>query len=299
LPIQYADFAVWQREWLRGAVLERQLAYWRSRLDRLPTLALPTDRPRPPRQTFDGASITFPLPPALGPDLKQLARDEGVTLFQLLLAAFAALLFHVTGGEDIPIGSPVANRSRRELEGLIGLFVNAIVFRVDLSGRPTFRELVGRVRSLTLDAYAHQDLPFEQLVAEVQPHRDLSRHSLFQVVFVLQDNPVERQEVRGLTLKQLENESWHVKFDLVVNMWESEDGLVAWWEYNSGLFDRATIAAMHERYARLLAGIVQRPDQAVDALDILSPEEIAFLNSASQLPALERDFAFDAMNASA
>ncbi len=259
LPIQYADFAAWQREWLRGDVLERQLAYWRTRLERLPALELPTDRPRPPVQTFDGASAQFTLPRDLGERLKALARQEGATLFQLLLAGFATLVHHVSGADDLPIGSPVVNRGRRELEELIGFFVNTVILRVDLTGRPAFRELLRRVREVTLDAYAHQDLPFEQLVAELQPERDLSRHALFQTVFVLQDNPVERQEVRGLTLRQLDIESWHVKFDLVVNMWDSQDGLVVWWEYNSGLFDRQSIQELFERFARLLDAITARP----------------------------------------
>jgi hypothetical protein len=294
LPVQYVDFAAWQRDWLRGDRLERQLTYWKSRLDRLPVLDLPTDRPRPPVQTFDGASIQFALPRELGDRLKQLARQEGATLFQLLLAAFATLLHHVSGAEDLPIGSPVVNRGRRELESLIGLFVNTMILRVDLSGRPSFRQLIHRVRDVSIDASAHQDLPFEQLVAELRPERDLSRHALFQIVFVHQDNPVERQEIQGLTLRQIDIDSWHVKFDLVVNTWESQDGLVVWWEYNSALFDRSTIETLFERYARVLAAVVDAPDARVDEIEILDPAELAILSADAALPALAREFEFTA-----
>jgi hypothetical protein len=292
LPIQYGDFAAWQRQWLRGDTLDRQLAYWRAQLDRAPVLELPTDRPRPAVQTFDGASIQFTLPRELGDRLHGLAREEGVTRFQLLLSAFAALLHQITGAEDVLIGSPVANRNRRELEDLIGFFVNTVILRVNLSGRPTFRELLRRVRQTTLEAYAHQDLPFEQLVAALQPKRDLSRHALFQVVFVLQDNPVERQDVPGLTLRQLDTDSYHVKFDLVVNAWDGQDGLTVWWEYNSTLFDRDTIAALFDRYVRLLSGVVDRPSAAVDELEILSAGELAQLAADPSVPALDGEFAW-------
>ena len=156
------------------------------------------------------------------------------------------------------------------------------------------RELLRRVREVTLEAYAHQDLPFEQLVAELQPERDLSRHALFQTVFVLQDNPVERQELPGLTLRQLDIESWHVKFDLVVNAWDSQDGLVVWWEYNSGLFDRESIGGLFDRYARVLAAIAADPGATVDDLDILTADERALADADLAVPALARDFSFEA-----
>ena len=294
LGVQYLDFAAWERRWLTGDVLARELAYWRTRLEALPTVALPSDRPRPRIQTFEGASMQRVLPADLGERLNRLAREEGATLFPVLLAAFAALVGAMTGATDVPIGSPVANRSRRELEDLVGLFVNTVVLRIDLSGRPTFRELVRRVRDVAFEAHAHQDLPFEKLVAEMQPARDLSRHALFQVVFVLQDNPVEREEIRGLTLRQMPIDSWHVKFDLVVNMWDSQEGLVVWCEYNSGLFEPETVSSLVERFHRVLASVVAAPDARVDGLEILSPEELELLAIEPSFPALDRDFAFGA-----
>jgi non-ribosomal peptide synthetase component F len=292
LAVQYADFAAWQRGWLKGEPLDRQLAYWRTKLDRLPLLELPTDRPRPQVQMLDGASVQATIPRALADRLKRVAREEGATLFHVLLAGFAVLLHHVTGADDLPIGSPVANRGRRELEALVGFFVNTVILRVDLSGRPTGRDLVRRVRELSLDASAHQDLPFEQLVAELQPERDLSRHALFQTVFVLQDTPVERQEIQGLTLRQLELASWHVKFDLVINMWDSQDGLVVWAEYATALFERATIVSLIARYERVLAALAGGLDRPVDDLELLAPDELALLAADASVPALSHDFAF-------
>lgn len=294
LTIQYGDFAAWQRAWLSGERLDRQIAYWRQRLAALPVLDLPTDRPRPPLQTFDGASLQCSVPRDTVERLSRLARQEGATIFHVLLAGFAALLHQVTGADDLPIGSPVANRGHRELESLIGLFVNTVVLRLDVSGRPTFRELVRRARETSLDAAAHQDLPFEQLVAELQPARDLSRHALFQVVFVHQDNPVERQEVPGLSLRQLDTESWHVKFDLVVNTWEAQHELVVWWEYNSALFDRATIAGLFDRYARLLSAVADAPETGVADIDIFTAEELAHVAADPSVPALALEFDFAA-----
>ncbi|RMF36691.1 MAG: non-ribosomal peptide synthetase, partial [Chloroflexi bacterium] len=187
LPIQYADFALWQREWLQGEVLEEQLAYWKQQLSGSPpVLELPTDRPRPPVQSFRGAHRPFMLPRPLSQAIKALCRREGVTPFMLLLAAFQTLLHRYTGQDDISVGTPIANRNRAEIEGLIGYFANTLVLRTDLSGDPPFRELLKRVREVALGAYAHQDLPFEMLVDALQPERDLSHTPLFQVMFVLQ-----------------------------------------------------------------------------------------------------------------
>jgi acyl carrier protein len=192
LPIQYADFTLWQRAWLRGEVLEAQLSYWRRQLAAAPiTLELPTDRPRPALQTFRGRTQALLLPEALSGALKALSQQEGVTLFMTLLAAFKVLLFRYTGQDDIVVGTPIANRNRGEIEGLIGFFVNTLVLRTDLRGNPSFRELLHRVRKVTLGAYAHQDLPFEVLVEKLQPERDLSRNPLFQIMFVLQNAPAE------------------------------------------------------------------------------------------------------------
>ena len=187
LSIQYADFAVWQREWLQGEVLQSQLSYWKKQLDDIPILNLPTDRPRPPRQSFYGARQSITVPQPLTAAINELSHGEGVTPFMTLLAAFQVLLYRYSGQEDVIVGSPIANRSRIELEPLIGFFVNTLVLRADLSGNPTFREFLLRVRDVCLGAYAHQDLPFEKLVEELKPERDSSRNPLFQVMFVLQN----------------------------------------------------------------------------------------------------------------
>jgi aspartate racemase len=291
LTIQYVDFARWQRAWLSGDVLERQLAYWRRQLSGLAPLDLPFDRPRGPVQTFAGRSVSFTLPADLSADLKATSRELGVTLFMLLLAAFKSLVYLYTDQRDIAVGSPSLNRVRPEVEPLIGFFVNTVVLRTRLEGTMTFRELVARVRETTLEAFAHQDVPFEQLVAEIQPRRDLSRHALFQVVFVLQDNPVERQEIAGLTLRQLEVESTHVKFDLVVNVWPAQDALVVWWEYNSDLFEASTIGQMSADFEALLRDIVRHSDSRLDDLTILTPHERAALAADVRVRELDRDFA--------
>ena len=195
LPIQYADFAVWQREWLQGKNLEEQLTFWKEQLRDITTLELPTDHPRPPVQTFHGATHTVQLPKELTEALQGLSRKEGVTLFMTLLTAFQGLLHRYTGQDDIVVGTPIANRNRAEIEGLIGFFVNTLVMRTDTSGNPVFRELLKQVRKSTLDAYAHQDLPFEKLIKELQPERDLSRNPIFQVMFALQNVPVSTLEL--------------------------------------------------------------------------------------------------------
>ncbi|KKK44340.1 hypothetical protein LCGC14_3167270, partial [marine sediment metagenome] len=200
LPIQYADFAHWQQQWLQGEVLETQLDYWKEQLvGGLPVLQLPTDRPRPAVQTFRGEKQSLLLPKELCETLKALSRREGVTLFMTLLAAFKTLLYRYTGQEDMVVGSPIAGRTRVEFEGLIGFFVNTLVLRTSLSGNPSFRELLGRVSDVTQGAYAHQDLPFEKLVEVLQPERSLSYSPLFQVMFVLMNAPQEALDLPGLT----------------------------------------------------------------------------------------------------
>ncbi|HEY9513105.1 MAG TPA: condensation domain-containing protein, partial [Rhodanobacter sp.] len=181
LPIQYADFAIWQREWLAGTVLEEQVSYWRERLADVPMLQLPTDRPRPAVQSFRGAYYRFSIPARLDAGLRALARERGVTLFMLLLAGFEVLLARYSGQDDLVVGTPIANRNRAEFEKLIGFFANTLVLRTDVSGDPPFLELLERVKQTALGAYAHQDLPFEMLVEKLHPHRDLSRNPLFQV----------------------------------------------------------------------------------------------------------------------
>ncbi len=273
LPLQYADFAHWQRQWLQGEVLETQLVYWQQQLEDLPVLHLPTDRPRPAVQSYRGATQYLELSPSLTQALLALCQQQGVTLFITLLAAFQTLLYRYTGLEDIPVGSPIANRNRREIEGLIGFFVNSLVMRTNLSGNPTFQELLLRVREVALGAYAHQDLPFERLVEELQPQRDLSHTPLFQVMFALQSAPTPPLEFVGLTLNLLEVESTTAKFDLTLSIENTEQGLKGSLEYNTDLFDAATITRMLQHYRILLEGIIAAPEQRLSDLALLSPEE--------------------------
>ena len=271
IPVQYADFARWQREWLRGEVLERQLAYWKEQLAGLPPLLeLPTDRPRPAAQTFQGALQWFEFPRDLSKAIKDLCQQEGVTLFMTLLAAFQTLLYRYTGQEDISVGTPIANRSWSELEGLIGFFVNTLVMRTDLSGEQPFRELLKQVREVAMGAYAHQDLPFETLVDAMQPERDLSHSPLFQVMFVLQNGPMEFLELPGLTLTSLEVDGGTAKFDLALSMLEKEDKLQGALEYNTDLFDGATIQRMLGHFQRLLEEILADPDRPISTLPLLT-----------------------------
>jgi amino acid adenylation domain-containing protein/FkbM family methyltransferase len=278
LPVQYADFAVWQRQWLGGAVLEDQLAYWRSQLAGAPeVLALPLDRPRPAVPSSRGARQSFVLPAALGRQLAALAHQEECTLFMLLLAAFQTLLHRYSGQDDIVVGSPIAGRTRAQTRDLIGCFVNMLVLRTDLSGDPRFRELLRRVREICLGAYAHQDLPFERLVEELQAERDLSHTPLFQAVFSLQSAPVPLPELPGLTLSPVPLEAESVKFDLILTVTEGEWGLVGTFEYNTDLFDARTIAAMARHLETMLEGIAADPDRCVSALPLLTDAERAQL----------------------
>jgi amino acid adenylation domain-containing protein len=274
LDIQYADFAVWQREWLQGDVLEGQLSYWREQLQGAPAvLELPTDRPRPPVQTFRGAHEQFELEAGLTDALRALSRREGVTLFMTLLAAWQALLARYSGQTDVVVGSPIANRNRRETESLIGFFVNTLVLRTDLSGDPTFKQLLSRVREVTLGAYAHQDLPFERLVEELQPERSLSHTPLFQVFFVLQNASGEALEMQGLTLTPLRAGNDTAKFDLMLSLEESGAGVGGAVEYSTDLFDAGTIRRMCRHYATLLAGIAAQPEARLSTLPLLAADE--------------------------
>ncbi len=273
LPIQYADFAVWQREWLSGEVLASQMAYWREKLDDLSTLNLPTDRPRPAVQTYAGSGEKMALDAELSQQLKSLSRQAGVTLFMTLLGAFAVLMHRYSGQDDVVIGSPIANRNRSELEDLIGFFVNSLVMRTDVSGDPSFRELVQRVNRTALDAYEHQDLPFEKLVDEIQPDRDLSHNPLFQVMFALQNAPAESLDLRGLTLESISREIKVSGFDLECHVWEKGDRLEVVFVYNSDLFDASTIRQMMTHYRRLLEASVASPETPVGQLEILDDEE--------------------------
>ncbi len=274
LPVQYADYAVWQREWLQGEVLEQQLAYWRSALAGLPTLELPTDRPRPAIATFRGGRINFEIDEALTRRIKDVGRAERATLFMTLLAAFQVLLYRYSGQEDIVVGAPIAGRVRPELGGLIGFFVNTLVLRGDLSGEPTFSECLGRVRARALEAYAHQDLPFEKLVEELRPKRDLSRNPLFQVALAMQNTPQGELRLEGIDvapLTDLSNES--AKFDLQFSITEVGGQLRTRVEYAADLFDASTIERLVGHWRELLAGIVANPQQRISRLPLLAPHE--------------------------
>nr|WP_231936465.1 non-ribosomal peptide synthetase [Fischerella sp. NIES-3754] len=274
LPIQYIDFAAWQKQWLTGEVLESQLAYWRQQLHGAPAvLELPTDHPRPAVQSFRGATHSFRLSPEQTLALKTLSQQEGSTLFMTLLAAFKTLLYRYTGNNDIVIGSPIANRNHREIEGLIGFFVNTLVLRTDLSGNPSFRELLRRVREVALGAYAHQDVPFEKLVEKLQPQRNLSHTPLFQVMFVLQNAHSLEIELPSLTLSTLESDSGTAKFDLTLYMAETASGMIGSVEYNTDLFEAQTIQRLAEHFQRLLSGIVANPEQRLEELPLLSEAE--------------------------
>ncbi len=274
LPIQYADFAIWQRNWLQGDVLQTQLSYWQQQLADAPALlSLPTDRPRPAVQTFSGAHQKFALSFELTKGLIQLSQEQGVTLFMTLLATFDTLLYRYTGQSDILVGSPIANRNRNEIEGLIGFFINTLVMRTNLAGNPSFSQLLGQVREMALGAYAHQDLPFEMLVEALQPERDLSHTPLFQVMFVLENSPMSQLELTGLSASPLVVEGTTAKFDLTLLMENTATGLVGWWEYNTDLFDGSTIERMTGHFVTLLSGIVANPEERISQLPLLTEVE--------------------------
>jgi amino acid adenylation domain-containing protein len=275
LPIQYADYAAWERERLTGEVLDTQLSYWKQRLAGAPpVLELPADRPRPARQSYRGARMPFALDAGLTKRLKALAQEEGCTLFVALLAGYSALLSRYSGQEEIVVGSPFANRTRPETEGLIGFFVNTLALRTDLSGDPTFRELLARARETAMGAYEHQEVPFERLVEELAPERSLSHHPLFQAALSLQNAPREAAELPGLKMRPWESEGGTTKFDLLLTAGEAADGgLSGSWEYSTDLFDAATVERMHRGLLRLLAEAAADPARAVADIDLLTEEE--------------------------
>ncbi|HJX28283.1 MAG TPA: condensation domain-containing protein, partial [Thermoanaerobaculia bacterium] len=272
LPVQYADWAVWQQRWLQGEVLERGLAAWRARLvGAPPLLELPADRPRPAIQAFRGAYRTHLLPLGLATAAGTLARREGATLFMVLLAAFQSLLARWSGQRDLVIGTPDAGRSRVEVEGMIGFFVNTLPLRVRFAGDPPFRELMTNAREVALAAYAHREIPFERLVEDLAPERDRGHAPLVQVVLSLQNTPDAEQSFGGLTLTPLEGGGERsAKFDLLLAVEESADGLATVWEYDADLFDDATIQGWTRRFEALLTGALLAPDRAFSALPLLS-----------------------------
>ncbi|HEX6288974.1 MAG TPA: amino acid adenylation domain-containing protein, partial [Herpetosiphonaceae bacterium] len=274
LPIQYADYAHWQRAWLRGEVLEAQHAYWKAQLGgHIPVLDLPTDRPRPPTSTQRGAKHPFTFPKSLADALTTLSRAEGTTLFMTLLAALDTLLYRYSGQTDIVVGSPIANRHHGQVESLIGCFINTLVLRADLSGNPSFQELLQRVREVALGAYSHQDLPFEQVVEIAAYERAASRTPLFQVMFILQNAPMPELALGDLTLLPLEVDNGTAKFDLTFELTETADGLFGFIEYNSDLFEAATIARMMRHFQMVLESVVADPAQRIAALPLLDEAE--------------------------
>ena len=274
LPIQYADYAVRQRQSLTGAVLETQISYWRHRLaDAPPVLELPYDRPRPPLQTYRGASTSFALPGSLTEALRTLSRGEGVTLFMVLLSALQTLLGRYSGSTDVVVGSPIAGRTRVDTEGLIGFFVNNLALRTDLSGNPTFRELLRRTREVALGAYTHQELPFEKLVEELAPPRSLSYSPIFQVMLAFQNTPSAALQLRGLSATRFDTERTTSRFDLTLSIEETERGLQGSCEYSTDLFDASTIGRFLGHFHRLLEGAVEHPDTPLSRLPMLTDAE--------------------------
>uniref|UniRef100_UPI003F6F83B3 amino acid adenylation domain-containing protein n=1 Tax=Gloeocapsopsis crepidinum TaxID=693223 RepID=UPI003F6F83B3 len=271
LPIQYADFATWQHHWLQSE-LEPQLNYWQQQLADITPLQLPTDLPRPAVQSFRGATTTVSLSPALTAALQALSRRQGVTLFMTLLAAFQTLLYRYSGQSDIAVGSPIANRNRVEIEPLIGFFANTLVLRSNVVGTLSFADLLQQVRQMTLAAYTHQDLPFEYLVAQLQPDRSLDRNPLFQVMFALQSAAVELN-LPGLSVSVLECDRTSAIFDLSLSLQETDSGLSGSLEYNTDLFHAETIARMVEHFEILLEEIVANPQQHLKSLPLLSRAE--------------------------
>ena len=274
LPIQYADFAVWQRQWLQGKVLAAQLEYWKRQLaDAPPLLELPTDRPRPAIQTFQGKTERFQLDRKLTQELKALSQQSGCTLFMTLLAAFGVVLSRYSGQTDIVIGSAIANRNRQDIEGLIGFFVNTLALRLDLSEKPSFAAFLKQVQTVTQDAYEHQDLPFEMLVEELQLERKLDRNPLVQVIFALQNAANETWNLPGLAIEEMSWELEPARFDLEVHLSEVNDGIAGFCCYNIDLFDGSTIARLLEHFQNLLRAIIVNPQESVSLLPLLSEQE--------------------------
>jgi amino acid adenylation domain-containing protein/non-ribosomal peptide synthase protein (TIGR01720 family) len=273
LEVQYADYTLWQRGWLQGEALEKQLAYWKGKLAGAPpVLELPTDRPRPPEFSYRGANVQFTIAPAVVEALGAVARREGVTLYMVLLAAFKVLLTRWSGQTDIVVGSDIAGRQHRVLEPLIGFFVNTLVMRTDLGGAPSFRTLLGRVRETALEAYAHQDLPFEKLVSELEPLRDRSHQPLYQVMFVMHGFRNEVGAWPGLRVSPVARERTTAKFDLSMVCAENSDGVRGRIEYATDLFDAQTIERMATAFQLLLEGVVADIEQPIDRLPLLTPQ---------------------------
>jgi len=275
LQIQYADFAIWQRHLMQAGLMQEHLTYWKKQLDGAPPIfELPSDRPRPPIQTFCGARQSIKLPHDLSKALRELSRREGTTLFMTLLAGFKTLLYRYTGHEDIIVGSPVANRTTVESENLIGFFVNNLVIRTDCSGNPSFEELLKNIRRVTDEAYTHQDLPFEKLVEEMRPERTLTYSPLFQIMFAFQNVPKSTVSLPGLDISRMDIYNDTAKFDMILFMDDTEDGLRGILEYNTDLFDEQTAIRLLLHYQTLLSSIVTAPSRKIAELDMLTKSEL-------------------------
>ncbi|MCG8620153.1 MAG: amino acid adenylation domain-containing protein, partial [Desulfobacterales bacterium] len=266
LPVQYADFAAWQRRQLTGEILENQLNYWRRHLDGLLPLNLLTDKPRPSEASYRGDRVVFRISAELTAGIKALGKDAGCSLFMTLLAGFSVLLSRYTGQADIAVGSPIAGRTQTETESLIGFFVNTLVMRTDLSGAPTFRDVLGRVRKTALSAYAHQDLPFEQIVSELAPERDVSRNPLVQVVLALQNAPMDEMSIEGLAVRPAKYGHVTVRMDMEVHLWEFEGELLGSLLYCTDLFERETVQRLADHFVHLLGDAAADPDTRIGDL---------------------------------
>ena len=292
LPIQYADYSLWQRDAMQGEVLSDQLAYWRKQLeDVAPVLALPTDFARPAAQSHRGRSVLFSLGSELTQQLKWLSRKHNVTLFMTVAAAFQTLLYRYSQQEDIVVGTPIAGRNQEEIESLIGCFVNTMVLRVRVRDELSFAELVGQVKDVALGAYAHQDVPFEKLVEELHTERTLSYTPLFQVLFVLQNLPGEAREFSGLKMQEIDIPSETSKFDLTLSLKDRDGALQGWFEYNSDLFRHETIERMVGHFRVLLNAIIADPSRRIGDLPLLSEEERrAMLVEFNDTRVIEKEF---------
>ncbi|MCA9944681.1 MAG: hypothetical protein KC449_14425 [Anaerolineales bacterium] len=273
IPVQYADFATWQREWLQGETLEKQLAYWGEQLADTAVVDLPTDHPRPTVQTFAGARHYFTVAPDVASQFHQLTHAENATLFMGLLGAFNLLLHIYSRQTDISVGTPVAGRNRNQLESTIGLFINTLVMRNQIDPQASFRDLLKQIRQTTLDAFAHQDVPFEKLVEELHPPRDPSRTPFFQHLFILQNAPMQSVKLPGVTLTPLQPNKASSLFDLTLTMWDDDQGMRGYLEYNTDLFCDETMARFVTHFQQLMRQIGQQPDAPIAQLSALSPAE--------------------------
>ncbi|MEM8933349.1 MAG: condensation domain-containing protein, partial [Acidobacteriota bacterium] len=282
LPFHYADYAAWQRRVLEGGEQARQLAFWKQQLDGAPlVLDLPTDRPRPARQRFFGGRVPLVIGGGVHDAVRELARAEDATPYMANLAILAIFLRRLTGQDDLLIGTPVTNRNRTELEAQIGFYVNSLAIRVDLSGEPTFRQLLRRVRDRCLPAFEHRDLPFERLVQELEVERDMSRNPIYQVDFAFQNFPKPYLRTPGLTLSPFETREAAARVDLEFDLKESHDGFEGFIRFNSDLFDPSTVERFAARFEKLLRAVLADPDRPIDRLALFTVEELAAIETFS------------------